>query len=334
MRLNQVSKHINGQAGVKLIGNILTKSAFIRKWDECSAFESDGTDFNFETIRGTANLRQLNSDGTFPTMDVLKREVKVTASQTEYVDGFRVDRTRLYDAEKGFNTYDVWLEGMRKSKGLAVGENLENLIFNEDGTNGKMTGLKKRLDGTTRLPGYESTTLYKADEAIRVIDAQKYSKTTSATSLDFADPANADNIAEMFYTIYALVKDAKMLVVANSLFPKVTTLLRKLEMLDKGTTLQFPTDKFQNIDIVRVPDYIIGVEEPDNKATTPNTDTTSMYLLSPEEQRLSIVTNSGLWYDEFNPREKEPKQLEQWGINMQLKIQDNESVLRIRNIKI
>ena len=85
--------------------------------------------------------------------------------------------------------------------------------------------------------------------------------------------------------------------------------------------------------MITVPNNVITRLEADNTATPVN-DTTSFYLLSPEEQRCSLVTNSGLWYNEYDHRENEQKDLEMFGINMQLKIEDNKSVLRVRNLKI
>jgi hypothetical protein len=126
----------------------------------------------------------------------------------------------------------------------------------------------------------------------------------------------------------------KGIVIPDALRPRMTTILRKTGLLTPNQNYEREIVNFDGTPIISVPNSVIPQNEPDDTATTPLTNTTSIYFLSPEEQRFSIVSNSGLWYNEYNHRENTYKDKEMYGINMQTKIEDNKAVLRVRNIKV
>ena len=330
--LKELSTNINGEAGRQALLSLLETSALLRMFESTGGWELDATDFQYWTIGGNANLRTLAEGGTYDTISTLAIDGKQNNSLKFYYDGFKVNQSRKFDAAKSLRDIDLWLQKKRKAIHRAFAKGVEKAIFVDDGTSNTMKGFAKNLDGT-RLLGYESTDNFTDQEAKRVLDAAAFAKSSTAKKMDLTSDTDYDGFMELFYTAVSLMDNAKMMVIPDFAKPKITTIARKAGLLGTTKNYEKVLETIGDIPLITVPNNVITRLEADNTATPVN-DTTSFYFLSPEEQRCSLVTNSGLWYNEYDHRENEQKDLEMFGINMQLKIEDNKSVLRVRNLKI
>lgn len=330
--LKSLSKYINGQAGADLMRAIFNNSMFLTWLESVGGWELDATDFDWLNVGGTADLRNIAESGTWGEFSAINSTARKTGSQAIYYDGFTVSSMRNIDQDRGLRQQDNWIYKTRLAKHRAFARALEKAVFVDDGTSNKMVGITKRLDGT-RLIGYEDTNLWTDDEAKRKFNAAKKAKSPTAKTMDLTDEANFDGFIELMYEAKAKMDNLKGIVIPDALRPRLTTILRKTGLLTPNQNYEREIVNFDGTPIISVPNSVIPQNEPDDTAT-PLTNTTSMYFLSPEEQRFSIVTNSGLWYNEYNHRENKYQDKEMYGINMQTKIEDNKAVLRVHNIKV
>ena len=93
-------------------------------------------------------------------------------------------------------------------------------------------------------------------------------------------------------------------------------------------------DTYRNIPLIPMnEDVILKTEEDD--AETPNENTTSFYILRPAEGQLSIVTNSGLAWSDYDPTSSGDNAKGYiWEFGLEFKIEKKDSILRVRNIKL
>lgn len=331
--LKSLSKYINGQSGADLMRAIFDNSMFLTWLESVGGWELDATDFDWLNIGGTADLRNIAESGTWGEFTAIASTAKQTGSQAIYYDGFTVSSMRNIDQDRGLRQQDQWIYKTRLAKHRAFAKALEKAIFVDDGTSNKMKGITKRLNGTDRLEGYADTNLWTDAEAKRVFDASTKAKSATAKTMDLTDDTNFDGFVEMMYTAKAMMDNLKGIIIPDAARPRITTILRKTGLLTPNQNYEREILNFDGVPLISVPNTVIPQNEPDNTAT-PLTNTTSIYFLSPEEQRFSIVSNSGLWYNEYNHRENKYLDKEMYGINMQTKIEDNRAVLRVRNIKV
>jgi hypothetical protein len=334
--LLSLSRTHGSARGVDAVNIALANSPLLRAINAMSGFEQDATDFFFDAIEQASDItaRTPGSGATAPTHD-MGTITRTAGALRAYSDGVDIDISYLADVEIGKNGINNQIDKKIKTKLKNFFRGLEIKIAAAQGGGSEMKGLSKILDGTTTLPGFTDTT--------RVINAKDYSKKdTTPTSLDISIATtnydkNINYFLEMLYTARnSMDTSMPMFMYApEAIAARVQTIARNENTLTTDiNNFGVPVQMWNGIPIITCVSGAIPVNESDDKATTPNTDTTSIYFISPGEMRTSLVTNSGVEYFEFPYLEAKTSGREYWETRLAWKIEEPKSILRIRNIKV
>lgn len=309
--------------GADALGIVLQNSAFLRALEKYSGWELDATSYLYAPTEATSTaparaLGSAFSDGT--------RTFPANQSGTLAVHGDSVttDISYLQDAARGLRDKDTQLVKDIQRRLIAFAKAYEALLFTGSGSSNNIKGLKTILDGTTTIPGFTSTYRYKSATDVA----------GSADSLDLSTTANQKKFLELLKTQKNDVENPTMIAMNSSLWARLETAAFELRMA-RETTDQFGQDiiKFANMELVVVGDTAITLTE-DDTAGTPVAETTSCYIMAPGEMNLSLVTNSGLYWMDWDHQDNTQKGRETWEIRSQWKIENAKAIKRIAHIKV
>lgn len=308
--------------GNGVLASLLEDNPFLNFLERNSAWELDATNFLWTptTATSTAPARAINS--SFTASD---REFPdpIPGVQKIHGDAVTTDITHLRDANAGLGNRNVQLEKDLARRTKRFGLAFTGLLFNGTGSSNTIKGLKNILNGTDNLPGYSVTRVKNAKDVA-----------ASGDSLNLADAAGQKRWLELLRTQLSDVNNPTGIIMNRSLWARTESAAFERGMIST-TVNEFgvPITRFSNIEIVVVEDGTIALNEPDDNAS-PVTNTTSCYIMSPGEMRLSLVSNSGLAYMDWDHIDNAEKGKETWEIGSAWKIETPESILRIRNIKL
>ena len=321
--LSNLNGSTRGQAALAIL---LLRSKMLRLIEQRSAFELDATDFDYQAVVGQGNL-QTRAVGDGFTAAAKVPPNRLTGKLAIYGDKITIDRTHRADAAAGLRQIDVWLEKEAAARVRDIGGKLDNAIMNDDGSGTKMRGLSKILNGVNDIPGFAGMK--------GVLDARTFGGGGNSFDLSLANgAAQHDALIEGVAAAIMKVPDATGLQMNQTLAGRFTTVARRAHMLGEARDLfGNPVDTFNNLPINVLSDQAITNAEPDN-AGTPANNTTSLYIERLGEGSTSLVTNEGLYYREWEELEDKVSSQEEFEIRMAWKIEDPESILRVRNIKV
>lgn len=319
--------NLNGSArGQAALGILLDRALLLRFLEQQSGFELDATTFDSFPIDGSGTLQTRAIGGAFNATDKAP-PARVGGQLAIYGDKINIDISHRADARQGLRDMDVWIEREASRRVRDLAAKLDAAVMNDPGTGTTMKGLSKILDGATDIPGFAGKK--------GVIDARSFGG--SGNSFDLTAAATAaqhDAFIEGLEKALIEVPDCKGIVVNRTLAARITTVARRAHMLGESRDLfGRPVPSFNGVPIYSVSDTAIPVNEPSNGGT-PTTDTTSLYLLNPGEGRLSVVTNEGLYYQEWDHLEAKESSQEMFELRMAWKVEDPDAVRRVRNIKV
>lgn len=327
MRLGQISQIDSPSGrGPEALALMLSKSPFLAYMDQQSAFEQDATDFNFRpaTQNGSIQTRAIGSDMTRRNKTP---NDKVYFTQAIVGDAVQLDDTYKRDAKIGKNDIDKWLgkELVRSVSAYALA--LEAMLINGDPASNQPKGLQRILNGTTDLPGYASTA------AQVCIDAANYGS-GNYFDLQSLTPSQIKKFNELITLALTEVENPTGILCSRTMAARMTTIANELK-IGGSTVDQFgtPVRTYNNIPLIILPNTTITTAEPDN-AGSPVNQTTSLYITSPGEMNLSVVSNSGLAWVDYDSQQAKERNLEKWEMGLQWKIENPNAIRRIRNIKV
>lgn len=311
--------------GRNALGILLESSPFLRYLEGASGWQEDATSFTYEAGEetSTAPARALGSDYTPGTRT---RPSLLSSGLRNHGDAVNTDVSLLADAARGLRNADKWLENAVATKMSAFGRKYEYLLFNSPGSSNSIYGLKTILDGTTDIPGYSSWT--------GVTDAATITA-ASDDSLDISGATNQALFIELLRLQLAEVESPTAIVMSPAVWARINTLAWNLRAVTPGGEDQFgkPILAFDGIPIIQTLPDTLPATEPDN-AETPVNNTTSVYIMSPGEERFSLRSNSGLYYIDHDHMDNSNKGQEWWEIRGAWNIVHKRAVRRIRNIKL
>lgn len=326
MQLQGVS-NINSPSGRGLaaMGHLLEKSPLFRMLDEFSAWEIDATSFQWPPFPADLMTLEARAVGGHYTPQAYSPNAVQTSSLAIHGAATEVDVTYKADARLGLRDKDKWFTNnlLNIIKQFAV--SWEYLFFQGSGQTNNMKGLKTILDGSTSLPGYTGIT--------GVLNAQTV--TGGATkSCDISSSTNWYAFIEYLKQCLGEVENPNALIMNRQMASRLWTIGQD-KYIERGSKDQFGNsiDKFDGVPIYSMLDTSILNSEPDD-TSSPNNVTTSIYIASWGEQNLSVVTNSGFEYQDWDWQEADEKNLEKMEIRAAIKIQNQKAIRRIRNIKL
>lgn len=323
-QLTPISNLRGSSRGAVALGKLLMVSPFLRFLDSASGWEEDATNYQYKVKEGTLTVqaRDLGGSYTSATLTPVGNQTGVL-----YMHGFQIDidQSHIADDARGLRDLGGWIDSEFPEEVDSFARLYEALLFNGSGagTPSQIKGLKTILDGVTNVPGFGITMVINAKDAA-----------TSGDSLDLTDSANYDAFEEYLSKWVVQVENVTGLVMNPTLRAKMTTIAKRRG--NYGTTLdQFgksvPT--FDEIPMYTVLDTSILNTEP-NDNVVPVNDTTSLYIMSPGEKNFSIVTNSGLDFEDYEILPDKQSGRLKGEIRASIKIQKRNKVRRVRNIKV
>lgn len=312
--------------GRNALGILLEASPFLRFLEKVGGWQEDASTFTYEAGEetSTAPARALNA--TYTPAD-RARAALLSGGLRNHGDAVSTDVSLLADAARGLRNADKWLENAIATKIAAFARKYEYLLFKSPGTSSSIIGLQTILDGTTDIPGFTSFT--------GVANA-KDATAASDVSLDVSDAAGQKALIEFLRLQLAEVENPLGIVMSPALWARLNTAATDLKMVTHGGIDQFgqPVMAFDNVEIVKTLPDTLPTTEADDTPTTPLTNTTSIYIMSPGEDRFSLRSNSGLYYIDHDHVENTEFGQEWWEIRAALTITNKRAVRRIRNIKL
>jgi len=308
--------------GTAALAMLLSGSNFLNYLERNDGWELDATNFSWTptTATSTAPARALNanystSDRAFPSAQ--------TGTQALHGDSVVTDRAYIRDVEAGLRARDTQMEKDIRKRLKDFGAAYETLLFNGSGSSNNIRGLKTILSGSD-LPGYTGITRLKNAKDVA----------SSGDSLDISAAAGQKKFIELLRTQLKEVDNPTGIILNASMWARIESAAYEARMIIPATN-EFgqPILQFSGVELVLVNSATIALNEPDDNGT-PVENTTSVYIMSPGEQRLCLVSNSGLEYYDWDHMDNAEKGREKWEIGAAWKIEDPNSILRIRNIKM
>lgn len=321
-RLAQLSS-IDSDRGRALLALLLQHSPVLRALDESSAFEELGTDFQYFLLNGALTLQRRALAGSYTAADTTPGSAQ-TGSLAFVGFSVDVDRSHREDERRGLLDIDRWVDKELAKKIRTFARAVEVDIFNGSGAGSprQPKGLIEIMDGTTDVPGFTGDKM--------TIDAVDYD---TGDSFDLGDTSHYDIFLEAF-ELWMHEVSATHIFANYQMAARLTTIARTKHILgEQRDAFGMPQQTIHGVPIVRVRPAVIANDEPDN-AGSPATNTTSLYLASPGEMKWSIATNSGFQYDDLGTLEGKESERAKGEMRLDNLIQDDESILRVRNIKL
>ncbi len=314
--------------GRQALGLLLQESPLLQFLEAQSGWELLGTAFNWQpedTSEKTIAARAIGGGVQNTAQDVSPTSF-VAGALSAYNANFDIDVSYLADAAQKLVNMDSFMLKELRRRVRALATTLESELMRGTGLNNTMKGLKTILDGVTSLPGYPG--IY------RVSDAQEITGGTTK-SCDLTARTNDAAFIEWFGLQLAKVKNPAGIICSPLMAARLDTIGRT-QYLSGETRDLFgkPIKTFAGIPIIPLLASSILNNEPDNTPTTPLEVTTSIYILAPGEQSLSVATNSGLEYTDFDIQSDKQSNREKVEVRAAWKIETPESILRIRNFKV
>lgn len=322
-RFGQLSNLRGSQRGTAALAKLLLVSPLMRFLDQQSGYEEDATNFKYKVKEGTMSVqtRDLGGNYTSATLTPVGNQNGVL-----YLHGFQIDidQSHLADDARGLQDLAGWIDNELPDEVDSFARLYEALLMNGSGSGSpsEIMGLKTILSGSN-ITGYSVNNLINAKDAA-----------SSGTYLDLTDPANYDAFVEYLVGWLEQVENPTGILMNGALKAKMYTVAKKQGILGQSLD-QFgkPVDTFNGVPMVKLLDTSILNTEPDDTPTTPLTNTTSLYIVAPQEKNLSLVTNSGLDFEDYDKLEAKQSGRLKGEIRAAWKIQRKNSVRRVRNIK-
>ena len=321
------TSRLEGPRAQQIFGWLLQYSPFMAALEARSAFRLGATSFDTYPSDSTGAV-QTRALGDGYTQNGELPPARQGQSLGFHGDSVTVDRSHVVDDELGLRPIGSWLDRQLHIKVRLWARGMETLVFKgsgvKDASGREMLGLENILDGTT-VAGFSQSFVIDATDAL----------STNPDSLDLGDPAQQEAFIRMMEEILPEFMDP-MIAANKQLGATLGTIARKRQQYER---IQGAFDEMieQTFDaqLTRVANGAITNNEPDN-AGTPNTNTTSLYVMSAADGMYSIATNSGLEVEDEIDEVLEDKRSGkvEFELRSENVIEDRYAIRRIRNVKL
>jgi hypothetical protein len=320
--LTDISNVRGSDLGRTALGLVLEESPLLRLLDQQSAFEEDATDFDYRTYAGSNAVQTRQRGGSYLPEEVAPG-AKENGTLSFHGDKIDVDHSDQADADRGLRDLPTWLSKTMRKKLRRWVEGYEKIALQGSADSGGIVGLSEILDGANDVPGFNQT---------MVVDAADFTDADD-NSFDLGAEANWSIFIEELIKLLAR-QGANAILMPPALYARMYTIAQEKAILGE-TRDQFgnPVQTFGNYPFVPLAPGSITTTEPDNASTANNT-TTSLYPVRFGEGRVSLVTNSGLSFWDLGDLEGKESNRVKWEIRGQWKVEEENVIRRIRNVKL
>lgn len=310
--------------GNDALGVLLQESPFLRFLEENSGWEEDATNYDFLPTPYDLLTIEERTAGNSYTAAAVSPNSRQTGSLYFQGASIDIDISYLADAQRGLRDIPTWFTKELRSRMKQFSVGYEKLLFQGTGVDGQIKGLKTIIAGSD-IPGYTGTTCLENAQEVTA---------GSTKSCDISSSTNFAKFMEWLWKKINSIDRPMGLVMNRALYARMWTIARKEQVLSETRDMfGMPIAKYNGIPMIPVLDTTILNTEPDDTGTPVN-ETTSLYIMSPGEQRLSLVSNSGLYWMDYDHLENNEQGREKWEIRAAWKIEEPLAISRIRNIKL
>lgn len=326
MRLSAISELNGHERGRIAVAKMLEKSPLIRFLDEKSAFQEAATSDTWRPVNASStHLINRDIDDGY-TKKALAIESLQTTTHKIAGNAIKIDKSYLADAERNLLDIKRYLDERFDEEIYAWIIALETQLFQGTGVGdpSQFKGLQAILDGDTDLPGFPGETgVLNAVDALGTGDSCELSSTNYdkfveflRKSVDEVPGANGILMAPAFHARFCSIADERH------------------QTAHRIDDFGYQVRQFDGIDLVKMLTGSISLTEPDD-ATTPVNETTSLWVVRAAENQVSLLTNSGLYYNEadLTAADKVANAME-WEFRGSWRIKKKDAIRRIRNIKL
>lgn len=318
--LVQVASQITTPRGQAFLANILSNSKLLALLNASNGFELDKTVSQWIPVLASSVLQNRASGSNF-TYTAVSPESAETTTQAIVGGVVPIDQTHLRDARLGMDVNN-WFQKQLTRSTKAFAKELEIALVAGTGVS-EIAGISKIVDGTTPLPGFAVTRALKGDD-FTTVAMQNY------IDLQVGGASYAEEMKkflEMLWEGDAAVDGQKYLLVNQKMGARLNTIARENQWLGTDvTTFGMAVPTFNGIPIVTLSDGAIPNDEG-------NDDTTSLYIVSPGEARMALVSN-GLQYTEYDFTSNTEAGVEKWEMSAGWRIEEPTAIMRLMNIKL
>jgi len=326
MRIAQLSQLNGSEYGATALARLLEDSPLVQFLELNSAFQEEATESKYRPVNATGSLQTRNEGGGY-TPGAITLEAQQESVLRFHGGAVKVDETRLADAERGLLDIRQYLDARIPEEFQTFLEEYETELMKGTGTGVPchLKGLKTILNGTDDIPGYTGVKC--------VINANDYTNDPETKSFDLTDSAMWKLFVQQMRLWLRSVPNCNGIWMSPLLWSIIAGIADEMHALTTSMN-QFgvPVKAFDNITLIPLLDDTITNDEPDDDNVE---ETTSLYIVRAQENFLSLLTNSGLTWKDFDLEPTNVKSgATSWEIRSAWRIKTKKSIYRVRNIKV
>lgn len=315
---------IESERGRAALGILLLQAPLTRHLDQQSAFEEDATDFEWRPASATSTLGG-RGIGEGYTASAHVPEDKETGSLNFVGDALRIDLSHLADAQRNLRDIHAYIDKWLPRKFKSWAREFDKGLWTSAGGGDLIPGIDTIVDGATDIPGHTGEKCaIKASAAAYANDV----------SLDLTDKDTWPVFVRLLQDAMAQVPDPTGLHMNRRLYGIMQGIATDYHIRGEARD-QFgrPVTTFDGVPMIPHLEGAIASNEPDATPTTPLTNTTSLWVTRFAEGSASLVTNSGLYWKDFDVLEELQSGQFVWEFRAQWKIEDPDAIRRVMHLK-
>lgn len=311
--------------GSNAIAEIIGTSKLMFALEQLSAFQLDSFTNKFRPYTDALTIQNRDVNGaltndTYSPADEVSTSMAIVGGKLSYDNVYQRD---VANKVGGFNfEQDLKMKFKAWVKGLEA----EVLAGSGAGTPKHVKGIATILDGTN-IPGYSEN---------RVINAKDYAKIANAKSFAMGSGngyESAEALIQMLIAAKGSVENPNICVMHATMWATIQAIAFAKSIIGYSeSNFGVMYETLFNIPVVTVASGLT-LTEPDDTATTPLTNTGSIFFMSLGENNLSLPTQGFSWYD-FDALENKEAGVEKWELPLNWRITNPKSITRVRNIKL
>lgn len=326
-QLGAVSNLRGIQRGQEALANMIAISPFLRAMDAIGGggWQEGPLNNDFHPVNPSLTLQARNLDGSYSSLAITP-EAKQTDTQRFHGFQIDVDQAHLADDARGLMPLASWFPDQLKEEVQQFGRLFEKGAFQGTGagTPTVLKGLGTILDGTTDLQGYTGVK--------GVINGEDYDAGQSF-DLTVIDAATANQFLEALELWAAEVEGANVMFCHPKLGAKIGSMYRMLHGNPESRDMfGQKIDVIASLPLVRLLKETVMLTEAN--ADESATDTTSLYIVNLGENLTSMMTNSGLEYEEYDMLQDKQSGREKGEIRSNWRLKRKDCIRRVRHLKV
>lgn len=321
-QLNKISEIVSPTGlGAMALATVMEKSEVLKFIDNFNAFELGPTQYQFHPADGSVDI-QTRAHGEIYNAKLITTDSPTTGNQKFTGFKFIIDQSNIADIKKGLEPAEWWKNKFKRLV-RSFGKGYDNVALNGTGLADAFLGLSTLMNGTDNLPGHSITGVI--DAAADIAGKTYLDLKTDNSLYEYFLEVLDEAIGEVENPL-GIMMNRNMLAMLTKIAYNTRNINTTLDAFNRKVTT------YNDIPIFTFDPTIITNAETDSADAA--STCTSIYIASPGEQNFSFVTNSGFEYSEPEEGKLIVGEAFQGEIRGAWKIEEKNSIRRLKNIKI